>query len=193
MHTRFKKKSQIFDIAITAASGVFSVGTMLYGVIHFGLREAWPELVLNVFYIACLVMIGLYFFMRLDTQRFNYWTSLCVGVTVLLRDILFPPPLESYPIHLICLTLSVALVLLFTYFYARKDWRRYTKRNLYLLFIIDMAIAGLYNYVIVNNPVNAYTDYLLTEIWIRSGLIYGLVACFVSGKEELENEAQAGD
>ena len=184
METRFKKKSQLIDIGITAVGGVLSVGTMLFGIIHFGLADAWNELVLNLFYIACLVMMGMYFFKRIDTQRFNYWSSVCLGVTVLLRDILFLPPLESYPIHLICLTLSVLLLLLLTFFYARKDWKSYTKRNLWLLFVIDMAIAGLYNYVIANNPINEYTDYLLTEIWIRPTLIYGLVACFVSGKEE---------
>lgn len=188
METRFKKKSQIIDIGITAVCAVLSVGTMLYGVGHFGLGESWNELVLNLLYIACLVMMGMYFFKRLDSQRFNYWSSICVGITVLLRDILFPPPLESYPIHLICLTLSVALLLMLTFFYARKDWKRYTKRNLWLLFIIDMLIAGLYNYVIYNNPVNEYTNYLVTEIWIRPTLIYGLVACFVSGKETQENE-----
>ena len=184
METRFKKKSQLIDIGITAVGGVLSVGTMLFGIIHFGLADAWNELVLNLFYIACLVMMGMYFFKRIDTQRFNYWSSVCLGVTVLLRDILFLPPLESYPIHLICLTLSVLLLLLLTFFYARKDWKSYTKRNLWLLFVIDMAIAGLYNFVIANNPINEYTDYLLTEIWIRPTLIYGLVACFVSGKEE---------
>lgn len=188
METRFKKKSQIFDIGITAVCAALSVGTMLYGVGHFGLGEAWPELVLNLFYIACLVMMGLYFFKRLDSQRFNYWSSICVGVAVLLRDILFPPPLESYPIHLICLTLSVLLLLLLTFFYARKDWKSYTKGNLWMICIIDMVIAGLYNYVIVKHPVNEYTNYLLTEIWIRATLTYGLVACFVSGKEEQEEE-----
>ena len=114
---------------------------------------------LNLCYIACLVLMAMYFFRRIDTQRFNYWSSACAGMTVLLRDIPFPPPLESYPIHLICLALSVLLLLMFTYFYARKDWRRYTKRNLWLLFVVDMAIAGLYNYVIASNPINAYTDY----------------------------------
>lgn len=183
METRFKKKSQIIDVGVTAIGAVLSVGTMLYGVSQFGLGEAWPELVLNLCYIACLVMMGMYFFKRLNSQRFNYWSSVCAGVTVLLRDILFPPPLESYPIHLVCLTLSVALLVLFTYFYARKDWKRYTKRNLWLLFIIDTAIAGLYNYVIFRNPINEYTNYLLTEIWIRPTLIYGLVACFASEKE----------
>lgn len=108
---------------------------------------------------------------------------------MLLRDILFPPPLESYPIHLICLTLSVTLLLMLTFFYARKDWKSYTKWNLWLLFVIDMLIAGLYNYVIHYNPVNEYTTYLLTEIWIRPTIIYGLVACFVSGKETPEEEA----
>lgn len=102
---------------------------------------------------------------------------------MLLRDILFPPPLESFPVHLICLTLSVLLLLLLTYFYARKDWQSYTKRNLWALFVIDMAIAVLYNFVIYFNPVNDYTGYLLTEIWIRPTIIYGLVACFVSEKE----------
>ncbi len=183
MEARFKKKSQIIDIGITAVAVVLSIGTMLYGVSHFGLAEAWPELVLNLFYIACVVMMSMYFFKRLDSQRFNYWSSVCVGITVLLRDILFLPPLESYPVHLICLTLSVLLLLMLTFFYARKDWKSYTKRNLWMLFIIDMVIAGLYHYVISHNPVNEYTDYLLTEIWIRPTITYGLVACFASEKE----------
>ena len=182
MKTRYNK-SQIMDIGITAVSVVLSVGTMLYGISQFGLGEAWPELVLNLFYIACVVMMAMYFFNRIDSQRFNYWSSVCAGITVLLRDILFPPPLENYPIHLACLTLSVMLVLMFTFFYARKDWKRYTKRNLWLLFIIDMVIAGLYNYVINRNPINEYTNYLLTEIWIRPTIVYGLVACFASEKE----------
>ena len=191
METRFKKKSQIFDIVFTGIGAVLSVGVMLYGVIHFGLSDAWNELVLNLFYIACLVMMVLYFFKRIDTQRFNYWSSICVGITVLLRDILFPPHLENYPLHLVCLTLSVLLLLMLTFFYARKDWKSYTKGNLWMLFVIDMVIAGLYHYVIVTSPTDEYTNYLLTEIWIRPTLIYGLVACFVSGKEEQEMEAQA--
>ena len=72
MKTRFKKKAKIFDIVITAVAGMVSVGVMLYGVAHFGLQRTWPELVLNLFYIACLVMIWMYFFGRMDTQRFNY-------------------------------------------------------------------------------------------------------------------------
>ena len=182
MKTRYNK-SQIIDIGITAVSVVLSVGTMLYGVSRFGLGEAWPELVLNLFYIACVAMMAMYFFNRIDSQRFNYWSSVCAGITVLLRDILFPPPLENYPIHLVCLTLSVTLLLMFTFFYARKDRKSYTKRNLWLLFIVDTLIAGLYNYVIYRNPINEYTNYLLTEIWIRPTIIYGLVACFASEKE----------
>ena len=185
METRFKKRSQIIDIGITAVSAVVSVGVMLYGVSHFGLSEAWPELVLNLFYIACLAMMGMYFFKRLDSQRFNYWSSVCIGITVLLRDILFLPPLESYPVHLVCLTLSVLLLLMLTFFYARKDWKSYAKRDLWMMFVIDMVIAGLYHYVIYCNPINEYTNYLLTEIWIRPTIIYGLVACFVSEKEKL--------
>ena len=127
-------------------------------------------------------MMAMYFFKRLDTQRFNYWTSVCAGITILLRDILFLPPLESYPIHLICLTLSVVLLLMFTFFYARKDWKSYTKRNLWMLFVIDTVIAGLYTYVICSSATDEYTNYLLTEIWIRPTIIYGLVACFVSEK-----------
>ena len=189
IETRFKKKSQIFDIGITAVCAVLSVGIMLYGIWHFGLREVWPELVLNLCYIACIVMIGLYFFKFLDSRRFNYWSSVCIGITVLLRDILFAPPLENYPIHLVCLTLSVTLLVMLTYFYARKDWKTYTKRNLWMLFIIDMVIAGLYHCVIFFNPVSEYTTYLLTEIWIRPTLIYGLVSCFVSEREPDMGEA----
>ena len=68
-----------------------------------------------------------------------------VGMTVLLRDILFAPPLAYYALHLVCLTLSVLLLCTLTYFYARKNWKSYTKRNLWLICVIDMIIAALYN------------------------------------------------
>ena len=184
MEIRFKKKSEIFDVLITAIAAAVSVGTMLYGVWHFGLKETWPELVLNVFYIACVVMIWLFFFNRLNPKQFNYWCSLCVGVTVLLRDILFAPHLAYYPIHLGCLTLSVTLVLMLTYFYARKDWETYSKRNLWMICIIDTLIAVLYNIDIILEPSDKYTAYMLTEIWIRPTITYGLVACFVKERNE---------
>ena len=180
MKKRFKKGAKIFDIVITAVAGMFSVGMMLYGVFYFGLGEAWPELVLNLFYIACLVMIWMYFFNRMDTQRFNYWCSVAVGITVLLRDILFAPPLVYYALELSCQVLSVALILLLTYFYARKDWQSYTKRNLWAICIIDMLIATLYNLDIYLEPTSEYTNYMLTEIWIRPTITYGLVACFIT-------------
>lgn len=185
MNIRYKNKTKIVDVVITALAGVLSVGIMLYGVGYLGIREAWPELVLNVFYIACLLMIWMYIFNRLDTQKFNYWCSVCVGITVLLRDILFPPPLVNYPLHLVCLALSVLLLLMLTFFYARKKWKSYSKRNLWMIFFVDVAIAALYNYVIYFTPVDEYTDYLLTEIWIRPTITYGLVACFVS---EVKND-----
>ena len=180
MQTRFKKNAKIFDIVITAVAGMFSVGIMLYAIIYFGLREAWPELVLNIFYVACLVMIWMYFFNRLKPHQFNYWCSICVGITVLLRDILFAPPLAFYSLHLMCLTLSVLLLLMLTFFYARKNWQSYTKRNLWAICVIDIIIAALYNYDIYLEPINEYTNYMLTEIWIRPTITYGMVACFVT-------------
>ena len=109
MQTRFKKIGKVFDIGITAVAAVLSVGVMLFGIFHFGLRESWPELVLNLFYIACLVMIWMYFFnfRRITTQQFNYWCSILVGTTVLLRDILFAPSLANYPLHLACFVTEV--------------------------------------------------------------------------------------
>ena len=180
METRFKKKAKIFDIGITAVAAILSVGVMLYAIGHFGLQEAWPELVLNLFYITCLVMIGMYFFNRLDSHRFNYWCSISVGITILLRDILFAPPLTYYALHLACLTLSVLLLCTLTFFYARKEWKSYSKSNLWAIFIIDLVIAALYNYDIYLVPIDEYTNYLLTEIWIRPTIIYGMVACFVT-------------
>lgn len=180
MKTRFKKNAKIFDIVITALAGLVSVGIMLYGVGHFGLKNTWPELVLNLFYISCLVMIGMYFFNRMDTQRFNYWCSISVGMTVLLRDILFAPPLAYYSLHLACFTLSVVLLCMLTFFYARKNWQSYTKRNLWAICVVDILIATLYNLDIYLEPTDEYTNYMLTEIWIRPTITYGLVACFVT-------------
>ena len=180
MKTRFKKNAKIFDIVITALAGLVSVGIMLYGVGHFGLKNTWPELVLNLFYISCLVMIGMYFFNRMDTQRFNYWCSISVGMTVLLRDILFAPPLAYYSLHLACFTLSVLLLCMLTFFYARKNWQSYTKRNLWAFCVVDILIATLYNLDIYLEPTDEYTNYMLTEIWIRPTITYGLVACFVT-------------
>ena len=62
MKTRFKTNAKIIDILITAIGGTLSIGIMLYAIFHFGLRETWPELVLNIFYIACLVMIWMYLY-----------------------------------------------------------------------------------------------------------------------------------
>ena len=129
-------------------------------------------------------MMGLYFFNRLDTQRFNYWSSLCVGMTILLRDILFPPPLAYYWIHLSCFTLSVLLVMMLTYFYARKDWQSYSKGNLWLIFVVDALIATLYNIDIYLEPLDETSYYAMTEIWIRPTITYGLVACFVTEAKE---------
>ena len=177
---RFQTKGKIFDVAVTTVAGLVSVGTMIYAVGHFGLSESWPELILNMFYLACLVMMGMFFFNRLKPEQFNYWCSVCIGVTILLRDILFAPPLAFYALHLVCLILSVTLLCMLTYFYSRKDWKSYTKRNLWMICVIDMVIAALYNYDIYIEPINEYTPYLLTEIWIRPTITYGLVACFVS-------------
>ena len=184
MKTRFKKGAKIFDIVITAVGGMVSVGVMLYGVFYFGLAEAWPELVLNLFYVACLTMIWMYFFGWIDSYHFNYWCSISVGMTVLLRDILFAPPLAFYALHLACLILSVLLLCTLTYFYARKNWKSYTKRNLWVICIIDILIAMLYNYDIYIEPFSEYTNYMLTEIWIRPTITYGLVACFVTEAEK---------
>ena len=94
-------------------------------------------------YIACLVMIWMYFFNRLDSLHFNYWCSVLVGITVLLRDILFAPPLAFYAIHLACLVLAVLLLCTLIYFYARKNWKSYTKRNLWTIWIRPTITYGL--------------------------------------------------
>ena len=177
---RFKKKIKIADVGITAIAGILSVCVMYYAVYKFGLYEAGEELILNAFYLACLTMIGLYFFNRMTPNQFNYSCSMCVGMTILLRDILFPPPLSIYALHVICLFLSVMLLLMLTFFYARKKWKTYTKRDLWMIFLVDVVIATLYNYDIYMEPIQEYTDYLLIEIWIRPTITYGLVACFVS-------------
>lgn len=185
MGIRFKNKSDIFNVLVTAIAAVLSVGVMLFGVWHFGLEKTWPELVLNLFYIACIVMIWMYFFNGpITTKQFNYWCTLNVGMTVLLRDVLFAPPLVNYPLHLICLTLSVVLLLMLTFFYARKDWKTYSKSNLWAICIIDVVIATLYNIDIFLETPDEYSTYLMVEIWIRPTITYGLVACFVKEKEK---------
>ena len=70
-----------------------------------------------------------------------------------------------------------------TFFCARKEWETYSKRKLMMICIIDMVIATLYTIDIFLEPANEYSVYLLTEIWIRPTITYGLVACFVSEAE----------
>ena len=78
MKIRYKKKAKIFDIGIAFVVGIISVATMIYGVFHFGLKGSWPELTLNVFYLASLAMILLYFSNRINSIQFNYWCSISV-------------------------------------------------------------------------------------------------------------------
>lgn len=172
------------DVGLTAIAGFLSVCVMYYAVYKFGLQEAGEELILNMFYVASLTMIGLYFFNHMSPNQFNYSCSICVGMTILLRDILFPPPLAIFALHVICLFLSVMLLLMLTFFYARKQWKTYTKRDLWMIFLVDVVIAALYNYDIYIEPSDVYTDYYLIEIWIRPTITYGMVACFVTEVEE---------
>ncbi len=188
MDLRFKKRGTILDVGITTVAAMLSVGALVYGVYKFGLGDEYSKLgiILDVLYITCVVMIWMYFFnIYITSKQFNYWCSLCVGLSVLLRDILFPTTLVNYPIQLAILTLSVLLICMLTYFYARKDWKSYTKRDLWMICIVDTLIATLYNIEIYLEPNNEYTDFFLTEIWIRPTITYGLVACFIiEGKTE---------
>ena len=75
MEIRFKTKKEVFNVLLTIVAAVVSVAMMLYGVWNFGLKETWPELVLNLFYIASIVMILMFFFNRLKPDQFNYGCS----------------------------------------------------------------------------------------------------------------------
>lgn len=66
----------------------------------------------------------------------------------------------------------------------RKDWKTYSKANLWMICIVDMLIALLYNIIILREPADQYTTYLMVEIWIRPTITYGLVACYVKEKED---------
>jgi len=187
MKLRFNKLKIILDVVICAVSVMLSIGMMIYGIFYFGLGSEYSriDLVLNIFYIACVVMIWMYFFnIYITTNQFNYWCSVCVGMTVLIRDILFLAPMENQLIRMATLTLSVLLLCMLTYFYARKEWKTYTKLNLWMIFLVDVLIALLYNIEIYLEPEDEYTEFFLTEIWIRPTITYGLVACFVSETEE---------
>ena len=193
MKTRFHKNAKVADILITAIGGTLSVGMTLYGIFHFGLSETWPELVLNIFYIICFALIWMYFFnIRVNTHQFNYWCSLSMGITVLLRDVLCPPTLTNYAMRSVSFTLAVLLLCTLTYFYARREWKAYTKNNLWIIFVVDALIAAIYQVDIMYfEQVDEYTNYYLTEIWIRPTISYGLVSCFVT--ELTENEEKMKD
>ena len=44
-----------------------------------------------------------------------------------------------------------------------------------MIFVVDCLIALLYNIDIMLEPRDEFTDYMLTEIWIRPTITYGLV------------------
>jgi quercetin dioxygenase-like cupin family protein len=91
------------------------------------------------------------------------------------------------------MTLAVILVLMLIFFYSRKDWKSYSKRNLWMICIVDMVLAILYNIDIILEPTDEYTAFMLTEIWIRPTITYGLVACFVkeNDNDNLEQQVQS--
>ncbi len=185
LKARFKEMSKIVNILLTAVSAGISVALVIHLISELDVAAVWLEPLLDVLYIASLAMIWLYFFNLLDTKRFNYWCSVTIGITVLLRDILFRSPMTNYMLDLLSLTLSVLLLCMLTYFYARKDWKSYTKGNLYLIFIVDTLIALVYSIdLIYFEHVGIYFDLVMTEIGIRPAITYGLVACFISEAEE---------
>ena len=57
-----------------------------------------------------------------------------------------------------------------------------------MICIIDVIIAILYNIDIFLEPADETSTYMMVEIWIRPTITYGLVACFVKGKEASKHE-----
>lgn len=53
-----------------------------------------------------------------------------------------------------------------------------------MIFIVDFAIAALYQLDVLLEPGDEFTVYMITEIWIRPTITYGLVACFVKGAKD---------
>ncbi len=187
MKTRFQKRAKAMDVVATAIVVMLSVFTTIYGVFHFGLNDHFAQLGLveNVLYVSCLVMIWMYIFdIGITTRQFNYGCSLCIALMVLLRDIIFPTPLENVFIEKAILTLSILLLCMLTYFYAQKDWKSYTKRDLWMILAVDVLIASLYHIEIYLEPENEYTRFFMTEIWIRPTITYELVACFIRERED---------
>ncbi len=195
MKTSFKKDvKKLIDVIICFISAVLSVGVVFYGIYHFGLSNEYAQMGLfeHVFYLACVAMIWMHVFNNvITTKQFNYWCTLCLGITVALRDILFQIELANYAVKQVILILSVVLLCMLTYFYARKEWETYTKRNLWMIFIVDTLIAALYNLEIYLEPINEYTEFFLTAIWIRPTISYGLVACYIVGGEDEEKQLEA--
>jgi hypothetical protein len=102
----------------------------------------------------------------------------------MLRDIIIPPELSNEILNKVCLTLSVWLLLMLTYFYSRKQWQTYSKKDLWMIFIVDVILAALYHYDIVYfEAKSGINEYILTEIWIRPTITYGLVACYIRESE----------
>jgi len=183
MATKPKTKKGSVDIALVIASIVVSVATVIYGVFKFGLNDeySWLGLLTSGAYLWCVILIGMFIFnIKISYHQFNYWCSLGVGFSVLLRDILFPSEMQFYAIELSSRALSVLLLCMLTYFYARKEWKTYTKWNLWMICIVDTAIALLYNLDIYLEPTNQYTEFFLVDIWIRPTITYGMVSCFVA-------------
>ena len=60
--------------------------------------------------------------------------------------------------------MTVLLLCMLTFFYARKNWKSYSKGNLWAICVIDMIIAALYNVAIYLEPTSEYTNYMMTEI-----------------------------
>ncbi len=194
MKIRFKDVKKLIDVTICAISAILSVGVAFYGVYHFGLSDEYARMGLfeHVLYLACVAMIWMYVFkIVITTKQFNYWCTLCLGITVALRDILFQIEIANYTIKQAILTLSVVLLCMLTYFYARKEWKTYTKRNLWMIFIVDTLIASLYNLEVYLEPANEYTEFFLTAMWTRPTISYGLVACYIIGGEDEGKQLEA--
>lgn len=63
--------------------------------------------------------------------------------------------------------------------------KSYSKANLWAICGVDILIATLYQIDIMwYESLDEYTNYMLTEIWIRPTITYGLVACFVTEAKE---------
>lgn len=174
------KVSKSAGILLSAVGllGLFTVGHSLVAAFN---TFYWSDLIVHLLYLACFMLMFLYLFdVGVSSHAMFKYSLLTFGLTILLQNILFPPPSPSSGFTAAASFLAVAIIgALIVWYMGWRDIHRSNRMAVVILVALVISCA-LYTWSALRMGA-IFTSMVITVIgiWIRPLIAACIFACYL--------------